>query len=146
MGLRRKVRRAAKREADAAEKYALGPSEAEVEQEAGRAATQAGAIAQAGAMELQQGLMGGSSAQQPGQTQKALSGFQKGVAQAGAGARLGARDLFEKIYMQKRQNALDRAFQESQFARSNAANLAGSALEAAGGIAQGAASLGMGVS
>ena len=93
------------------------PSEAEIRQATDAAATQAGQVAQAGAMEASQAAMGMGGAMQPGRAQQIASGYAEATTEAAAGASKNARELYNQIYESKRQAALDRMMQESQFRR-----------------------------
>lgn len=119
------------------------PSEAEIRQATDAAATQAGQVAQAGAMEASQAAMGMGGAMQPGRAQQIAGEFAESTAEAGAGASKNARELYNQIYESKRQAALDRMMQESQFRRQMRAQagdksvrLAGQALESIDQIAE----------
>ena len=100
-----------------------------------------GQVAQAGATELAQGLMGGGGPIRAGRAGQAIRRLGQGVAEAGAQARLGARELLEKVRAGELERAENRILEGAKWREQKrlektqiGADLTGKALTAWGNL------------
>ena len=133
---------ARKQRIEAAEETKMpGPTEAQIRQEAQRGSEQAGAIAQASAMEAAQGLMGGGVS--AGRAQELVGGTTAALGEQAAQSRLGARELLTQIADTRRQAAkarLDQLNRDNEIRKKQnmqtGMQAAGLAVEVGGQVAQ----------